>query len=274
MGLRKLLYRLLARRGRAKRMPAVPAMAVLRPDPGAPCAPVARAAGSQVRFRPQISCDSRQVASVLVVPPRHLDGDADAILRDALRLSRDWAAGGISLPPLAIELPRLIAESAQLAQPLIWEIDRQDIAPDQVIFSAPSLGQYSQPLEGMALLSRLGCGIELDCLDPKGMAVIRELKPHRARMRVPPAFLPDDFRAPGDGQHILSLLALAERHGLATLVDDVRSRAEFDYLAQLGFCVAQGDAVAPVLDSNALGQFLSHTQTHRPTPDLLRWPAA
>lgn len=237
-------------------------------------APAPRAAGAQLRFRPQICCDSRQVASILVVPPRHLDGDADAVLRAALNQHRDWTRSGLTPPPLTIELPRVIAESAQLAQPLIWEIDRQDCAPEQLIFSAPSPGQYSRALEGLALLARHSCGIELDCLDPMGMAVIRDLKPERARMRVPPSFLSDDLRAPGEGQHILSLLALAERHGLATLVDDVRSREEFDYLALLGFSVVQGDAVAPVLDANACAQFLGSTQWQAGDSPLPRWTAA
>ena len=271
MGLRRLLHRLLARRGSPPARPALPSAA---PDDGPARAPVPRAAGAPIRFRPQICCESRQVSSILVVPPRHLDGDADAILREALKQCRDWTRAGMAPPPLVIELPRLIAESAQLAQPLIWEIDRQDCAPEQLIFSAPSPGHYSHALDGLALLSRQGCGIELDCLDPMGMAVIRDLKPQRARMRVPPAFLPDNPRAPGEGQHILSLLALAERHGLATLVDEIRTREEFDYLAQLGFSVAQGDVVAPLLDANACAQFLGSTQWQPGEPDLQRWPAA
>ena len=271
MGLRGLLHRLLARRGSPPDRMA-PRGAAL--DDGPVCPPVPRMAGVQMRFRPQICCETRQVASILVVPPRHLDGDTDAILREALKQHRDWTHAGIAPPPLVVELPRLIAESAQLAQPLIWEIDRQDCAPEQLIFSAPSPGHYSHALDGLALLSRHSCGIELDCLDPMGMAVIRDLKPQRARMRVPPAFLPDNLRAPGEGQHILSLLALAERHGLATLVDEIRSREEFDYLAQLGFSVAQGDAVAPVLDANACAQFLGSTQWQSEEPDLQRWPAA
>ncbi len=209
-----------------------------------------------------------------MIPPRHMEGDADAILRAALGHRRDWIGSGLVPPPLTIELPRLIAESEVLAEPLIWELDRQDCPPEQVIFSAPGHGHYSRVLDGLALLSRHACGIELDCLDPMGMAVIRDLKPVRARMWVPPAFLPVDRNQRGDGQHILSLLALAERHGLSTIVDEVRSAEEFDYLAQLGFSVAQGDVVAPVLDANAYAQFLAATQTHCADQPRKRWPAA
>lgn len=276
MGLRKLLLRLVTRWGGAPD-PTDAGAAILAetlPEKGPDGTRLRRAAGAQMRFRPQICCETRQVASLLVVPPPHLDGDADAILRQALQHRRDWVRAGLTSPPLAIELPRLLAESPQMAQPLTWEIDRQDCAPEQVIFTAPSPGHYTHVLDGLALLSRHGCGIELDCLDPMGMAVLRDLRPLRGRMRVPPAFLPDTLRAPGEGQHILSLLALAERHGLATVVDDVRSRAEFDYLALLGFSVAQGDGVARMMDADACTRFLTETQEYHADAPVQHWPAA
>ena len=73
---------------------------------------------------------------------------------------------------------------------------------------------------------------------------------------------------------ILSLLALAERHGLATLVGDVRSRERFDCLAQMGFDIVEGDAVAPVLDADATAQFLDNTGARAVPQDRLHWPAA
>lgn len=203
-----------------------------------------------------------------------MEGDADAVLRAALTQRRDWIADGVNPPPLSIELPQLIAESASLAQPLIWEIDRQNCPPEEVIFTAPCAGTYSRPLEGLAHLSRQGCGIELDCLDRMGMAVIRDLKPKRARMRVSAALLSSASDAPGVGPHVLSLLALAERHGLVTLVEDVQSREQFDHLAQFGFGVAQGDPVAPLLDANACAQFITHIRLPAVTTSLQRWPAA
>ena len=236
--------------------------------------PYGRAAAGNLKFRPQLSCENRQVASILVLPERQLNGDTEAILRAALKQSHVWVQDGLAAPPLVIELPKALAESAELAQPLLWELDRQNCVAGQVIFSTASAGHYSHALNGMALLSRHGCGIELDCLDPLGMALIREVKPKRARMRVPPDFLPDDLRHPKGGQLILSLLALAERHGLATLVGDVRSRERFDCLAQTGFDIVEGDAVAPVLDADATAQFLDNTGARAVPHDRLHWPAA
>lgn len=268
MRLRALFDRLMA----GWRTRPVPATVAPPAIPASP--PCRRAAAGDLKFRPQLSCESRQVASVLAVPGRQLGGDTEAILHAALKQSHIWVQDGLASPPLVIELPKVLAESAELAQPLLWEIDRQNCLPGQVIFAAPSAGNYSHALDGLALLSRHGCGIELDCLDPLGMALIRKVKPDRARMRVPPDFLPEEFRNPREGQLVLSLLALAERNGLTTLVGDVRSRERFDCLAQTGFGIVEGDAVAPVLDADATAQFLYNTSTRAVPRDRQHWPAA
>ena len=219
-----------------------------------PARPARRMPGPQ--FRPQICCHTGQVASVQVFAPDHLNGDVDALLRLGLRQLKRWDDAGLRVPCIAIQLPLDMARSEAMALPLIWEIDRQDVEARRVIFTAPDDQRRGQDLSGLALLGRHGCGVELSCLDPDGLALLDDQSVVAARLRIPQGALRDCHLDPSRGQVVLSLLALAERHDLPTIADGVCSRDEHGFLAQLGCSVVQGDAVAPRLDADGATNFL------------------
>ncbi|WBU64920.1 EAL domain-containing protein [Paracoccus aerodenitrificans] len=229
---------------------------------------------TRIGFRPQICCDTGTVASLLVVPPVHLAGDAYTTLCTALRQYSVWRDEGLKTPPLVIELPREIAETAQLAQPLIWEIDRQDMDSQRIIFSAPSSGGRDTRLEGMALLARFGCGVEVNCLDQMALQILGEVDPEIARLRIPAGFLENCHSTPQSGRLILSLLAVADRFGAQSVAETVESRKDHGFLAQLGCNIVQGEAVAPVLDPGATAVFLSEYAGPQIAPIPYPRPAA
>lgn len=252
MRLLQIIFGLFFRRAARDRQPVIavrPAVASLGPR-----LPDRAAPGP--RFRPQICCHTGQVASVQVFAPDHLAGDVDALLRLGLRQLQLWDDAGLRVPYLAIELPADVARSEALALPLIWEIDRQDMATRRVMFSAPEDARRRGNLAGLALLGRHGCGVELCCLDADGLALLDDRQIRTARLRIPQGALRDCHVDPSRGQVVLSLLALAERHDLNTIADGVRSRDEHGFLAQLGCTVVQGEAVAPMLDSDGTTNFL------------------
>ena len=255
MRLLRIIMGVFSRLAAARRHLAQP---VAMPDPPlratAPDRPARRVPGPQ--FRPQICCHTGQIASVQVFAPDHLGGDADALLRLGLRQLKRWDDAGLRVPCLAVQLPLDIARSEAMALPLIWEIDRQDVEARRVIFTAPDDHRRGHALGGLGLLGRHGCGVELSCLDPDGMALLDEQPIIAARLRIPQGALRDCHLDPSRGQVVLSLLALAEHHDLPTIADGVCSRDEHGFLAQLGCSVVQGDAVAPLLDADGTTNFL------------------
>ncbi len=225
-------------------------------------------------YRIQLCCHTGQAVSVQIHAPDHLAGDADALLRLGLRQLRNWDAEGLRVPRLALELPLELAQCATMAHPLIWEIDRQEVAVERVIFCAPREFGGSRTLAGLKLLARHGCGIELGSFNPSDLQMLRDHAPRNARLRIPQAALRNCHTDPRSSQVVLSLLALAERYELTTLGDGVSLREEHGFLAQLGCSVVQGDAVAPLLDANATTHFLRETANLLSRPDFLPRPAA
>ncbi|WBU55746.1 EAL domain-containing protein [Paracoccus sediminicola] len=224
-------------------------------------------------YRPQICCDTGMVASLRTVPPPHMEGDADAVLRLALRQSREWQAAGQASPTMVIDIPRDMAECARLAEPLIWEIDRQEADKHRVMFSAPPSRGRSDPLDGLLLLSRFGCAIEMNCLDQPGLRLLENEQPDLARLRIPQAFFRDCDSDPHCGKHTLAMLSLAEQYRADSLAEGVDTREEHGFLAQIGCSVVEGAAVAPVLDANATAHFLRATSA-APRQNAIPRPAA
>ncbi|MFV0291799.1 MAG: EAL domain-containing protein [Paracoccus sp. (in: a-proteobacteria)] len=225
-----------------------------------------------MHYRPQVCCNTGRVLSLLAVPPVHLYNRTDAILHMILKQYRDWQSDGVLVPPAVISLPHQIACSTKLAQPLIWEIDRQETNPDQIMFSLSAHTNDSLP--GQTLLTDFGCSIELSYPDQTGIRLLNMLSPGSVRLRIPAELTRNEHIKPQQGQAILSVLALAERHGMTTIASHVETRESYGFLAQLGCDAVQGDIVAPILDADGTAHFLRQYATLSMHMTLLSRPAA
>lgn len=226
------------------------------------------------RFRPQLCCNTGQVASLLVVPPEHLAGEPYETLRLGLTQMRLWSADGIDAPPIAIDLPRTTAECAELAEILLQEIRRQALPPSRVIFSAADPDDRGREPAGMARLARAGCGIELGCRDDAAAARIARSGPAVIRLRIPPAELQGCGADPDRDRMMLAMFAVAERLGARTIAAHVDTKAAFGFLAQMGCDVVEGEAVAPELDANGVTHYLLQISGTPERPHPLPRPAA
>ncbi|MFV0408759.1 MAG: EAL domain-containing protein [Paracoccus sp. (in: a-proteobacteria)] len=227
-----------------------------------------------LHFWPQLCCDTGRIASIRAVPPSRLQGDTGGVLRLSLDQVRAWRMQGLRPPEIAIPLSLRAVESAEEARLLLWEIDRQETDAGRLIFCAPSSNGRSIKYAGLSLLAQSGCGIELDCLCPDLMARMQDHRPGLSRMRIAPAFVQGCHRNPHRGQLALSLLALAERHGLSSIAEGIATREEHGFLAQLGCDIIQGEAVAPLLDGDGTAHFLHATSRPQPRMNLPTRPAA
>lgn len=222
-----------------------------------PASPVLNlSARTPLRFRAQICCDTGLIASLLVVPPVCLDGNCVTVLYESVQRLRCWSAGGFPLPRVVISLSYDVVESPALAQDLIKEINQLELIPDRVIFSAPRPAGRQDEYQGLVRLAQSGCGIELCCLDPMSITLLSNLPRERARLRLPPSVFENCHTDVQRGKIILSILALAERHHLTSIADEISVQEDYGLLAQLGCSIASGDAVVPVLDADATENFL------------------
>lgn len=103
---------------------------------------------------------------------------------------------------IAVQVPSTWHGEA-MALPLIWEIDRQDVEARRVIFTTPDDQRRGHRLDGLGLLGRHGCGVELSCFDPEGMRLLDEQPIAAARLRIPRVALRDCHLDPSRGQVVL-----------------------------------------------------------------------
>ncbi|WP_186827252.1 EAL domain-containing protein [Paracoccus aurantiacus] len=208
------------------------------------------------RFRVQLCCHTGAAVSVQAFAPGYLVNDTDGLLRLGLQQLKAWDAAGLHVPQLAIELPTTISRHKIMADPLIWEIDRQSVATNRLIFCAGSDAGRMDEQAGLALLAQHGCSLEISSTDPADLRALRDMRIVGARLRIAEAELRNCDRDANSSARAQSLLMLADRYGLASLADGVSTPRQHGLLAQLGCSVVQGDAIAPLLDADATTYYL------------------
>ncbi|WBU54189.1 EAL domain-containing protein [Paracoccus sp. SCSIO 75233] len=214
-----------------------------------------------LRFRPQFDSDTLKIASVLILPPAHLKDEVEAVLRVGLRHLCKWEEDDLSVPAIALNLPDEVAASKDLARYLIWEIDRQDIAPDRVIFCAAAPPMQPVPaaadFEGLRELAEFGCCIELDSLDQDALHTLSAAQLPVLWLRLDETAVRDCHRNAADNQLLLSQMALAEKAELPTIAGPVSDPDELAFITKIGCKFVYGDAVGSDCDLDGISALLS-----------------
>ena len=244
----------------------------------------------QLNFQPQLCCDTGQLAALRIVPfidhprggrlalsdlqsrldGRTLAGITRAALRQAMAALRGWDRLGRRIPFISMQIPdRELAES-DIADAIIWELDRLDLAPERLELEiCEPIGSDGGRIPVSDSLQRLaghGCRIALGNFG-SGSAGLADLRRFGVRrVRIGREFIADcDQRE--DQQHmILAVVALAEHLRLSTLADGVDTAGEHAFVAQIGFNAVQGRAVAPLLDAGGTDAFLIEYDLSLPAP--------
>lgn len=240
----------------------------------------------RTHFQPQICCDTGQLLALRVVPRvEHPDlgvldlddfqmrlGDdtlgacSRTVLRLALTALRGWDRLGRHVPFLSLSVTDRELADPTLAETILWELDRLDLAADRLeIEVTEPVGRSGGRVPVTTSLQRLsaaGCRIAMGEFGT-GSAGLDDLRNFGIRrVRIGRSFIAGcDYRA--DQQRmILAILALAEHLNLTTLGDGVMNIEEKSFLSQIGFNGVQGKAVAPPLSAAEIDDFLlSHDQT-------------
>lgn len=238
-------------------------------------------------FQPQLCCDSGRVTGFEALarldhPARGLLAPADflpllsvseqrqltlVMLRRAAAALHHWDAAGHRIDTVSINVPATDLVAPDFADLVLWELDRQDIAPARLVIEVMEelspLDMPEQVRANLARLTDLGCQIDLDDFGT-GYASLDALRRLRvSRVKIDRSFVSGCDRDPDQQRMMLAVLAMAERLGLQALAEGVETAGEHAFVQQIGFSHAQGYAIARPMPLSATDAFLTaqHQQT-------------
>lgn len=269
--------------------------------PGAEAQPVSRAeplfSPDQIRcfYQPQICCDTGALVAFRVVPrlehadlgtleledfQTRLDSESLAaslrmVLRQSLGALRGWDRAGQDVPFLSLALTDRELADPSLAEAILWELDRLDLAPARLeIELSEPVGRFGGRVpvsNSLRRLSAAGCRIAMGGFgsDSAGLDDLRSFGV--TRVRIGRHFVAGCDQRADQQRMILAILALAEHLNLTTLGDGVLTVEEKSFLSQIGFNAVQGKAVAPPLSPAEAEEFLQgHEQSLPPLFSIRR----
>lgn len=246
----------------------------------------------QIRFQPQVCCDTGAVVAMRAfaqlwteraglldledILPRLDDGDLADVTTQVLRKSLTAVAGWDNIvahpPRLTLALTERELETERIAELILWELDRCDVHPARLELELSdgigALGGMIAVTENLLRLRDAGCMITLGSIGATNTALAALRRFDVTRLRFGREFVAGCDHRADQQKMILAILALAEHLGLETLADGVSSTAEHAFLAQIGVGAVQGNAVAPVLTPSGAEQFLIHHDQSRLLPAI------
>jgi EAL domain-containing protein (putative c-di-GMP-specific phosphodiesterase class I) len=247
-----------------------------------------------LRYQPQICCDTGALVALAVVAevmhpelgrldfedvaPRlgreALADCARLILRQALAALAGWDRLGRSVPFVSVSLSDRELADPGLADALLWELDRLDMAPDRIeIEVTEPLGRVGGRVPVTSTLQRLaaaGCRIAVGNFG-QASAGLDDLRSFCVgRVRIGRSFVAGCDHRADQQRMILAILALAEHLRLKTLADGVLNLEEKSFLSQIGFNAVQGRAVSPPLTASETDDLLLRHDDELPRPFSLK----
>ncbi|WP_347266152.1 EAL domain-containing protein [Paracoccus sp. (in: a-proteobacteria)] len=239
--------------------------------PAAPCAAPGLSGDGELRFQPQICCDTGAVLALQLLPPGcGLDavwpvGLAEGALRRGLGCLAAWDRMGRHVPMLSLGLAAPVLASPDIVPAILWELDRQELVPARLEIEIAAVpGAASRAVKAnLQRLAAAGCHIALGQFGSAG-AGLDELKGQAiGKVRIGREFVQDCHQRADQQRMILAVLALAQHLAMSTLASGVETAEEAAFLAQIGLHGLQGPAVAPPLSAAGVDDFL---QTLGPGP--------
>ncbi len=189
----------------------------------------------------------------------------------ALTALRGWDRHALGLDFLTLKLDQRQLMQENLADLLLWELDRQDVPPLRLVISVPDEvtfdGAPSHAISNIQRLAQAGCQIEAICSGnhdtslPAGRPRIAAM-----RLRIGENIIAGCDSSARQQVMILAVLALAERLGMKAVAEAVGSAREHAYLAQIGITQVQGPGVARAVPADLMEGYLQECQHQSPAP--------
>jgi diguanylate cyclase (GGDEF)-like protein len=220
-------------------------------------------------FQPQISADAQTITgfealarwihpSRGLIPPSDFlpmiedlglsDRLGEVILTNALTALKSWDAAGHRIANVAVNFSKEELRDPKLAERLKWELDRHDLAADrltiEILETVVAETDNDVVVRNVAILSKLGCGIDLDDFGT-GHASITSIRRFAVRrLKIDRSFVTRVNEDRDQQKMVSAILSMAEQLGLDTLAEGVETPGEHAMLAQLGCGHVQGFGIA------------------------------
>lgn len=237
----------------------------------------------EMRFRPRLCADSGIVPSVEAWAVLHHPGGGalaqdqflprltvedlsrttQDMIRHALTALRDWDAANAGIGQIALPLSQAQLCLPDLAETLLWELDRQDVPPARLclILPSPTGMGAARAKENLLRLTTAGCRVEVEDIAAADIAPATMHGAAGATLRLTRGFTRDCDRRVEQQRMILAILALADHRGARTVATAIDTPGERSFLAQIGVDLLQGDAVSAPLSQAEVADFaLKHRQ--------------
>jgi len=239
-------------------------------------------------YQPQISTDTGDVVGLQMVPrwlhrKRGILGEkdiqaaieaaglqrrfAEIMLYQAFGALRDFDARGADYGTLSLPISGEMLRNPKFLERMKWEFDRFEVAPERICLTLcqEETEQLNQEIvaHNMSQIAKLGCRIELAGFGngPVSVTTIKRTATHR--MRIHRSFVTKIDHDPEQQRVVAAMISLCEGLGLETLADGATSIGEHAMLGQLGCAIVQGNAIAPPMPLDELGEWVRRHRAKR-----------
>ncbi len=186
----------------------------------------------------------------------------DEMLHQSLQQLARWDQAGLNVGQVSVNFSETDLSHPQIVDRVKWALDAASLPPFRLVVEVlESVAAENDPaiLANVQALADLGCQIDLDDFGT-GHAAISTLRQFPAhRIKVDRSFIIKIDQDPEQQDMLATILMMADRLGVATLVEGVETRDEIQTVKSLGCALMQGFGLGRPMDGDG---FTNWAQSH------------
>jgi diguanylate cyclase (GGDEF)-like protein/PAS domain S-box-containing protein len=167
-----------------------------------------------------------------------------------------WAAAGVQVPRLSVNLSKSRLRDPLLAQELAgldMPLDRLSLE----LLESNYLDDHTEVVAAnLQAIGSLGIAIEVDDFGTGHASIVSLLKLRPARLKIDRALIGPIAQSPRQAQLVRSIVEIGHLLGIAIIAEGVETEAQKDLLVEMGCDELQGFALAPPLTGAEVPGFL------------------
>ena len=170
-------------------------------------------------------------------------GLGEWVLREACKARQAWRAMGLQVPPLAVNIAGVHLRQPGYVENLLATLDEHGVAPGEVEIEVTETGLLDTSAsvrENLLQLRRAGVRLALDDFGVgfSSLAHLRDLPIHR--LKIDRSFTVECMRDARTLTIVKAMIEMARALGIRITAEGVETRAQQDWMQQLGCDSAQG----------------------------------
>lgn len=172
----------------------------------------------------------------------------EIILKASLEALIEWDRAGLDVPCVGVNVSLEQLTDPRLAERIIWQLDRYDIAPDRIaieILETVTLRDGDETItRNIKAMRDAGFRLDLDDFGTGAASIAHIAQFGVHRIKIDRSFIHGIDASPMQCEVVAAILGLAERLSIATLAEGVETPEEQETLAEMGCPHVQGYGIA------------------------------